>query len=119
MSTDAAATWGNWRPWRNVRLPRRPPGEMYGYPAGLRSLHFCGRRPIPRLPELASNCVRPAAALRDYTLLRVIFSKTVTLTTHTAEVSGINSEEYRLSFTSRRDLTGREFKHLNFVNFSG
>ena len=52
--------WGDFarRLRRNVRL-------MYGYPAGLRSLHFCGRRPIPRLPELASSCARPAAALRD------------------------------------------------------
>ena len=49
------------------------PGEMYGYPPvnppvnppGPRSLHFRGRRPIPRLPELAINCVRPVAALRD------------------------------------------------------
>ena len=52
------------------------PDEMYGYPTvthsystvtrrGPRRLHFRGRRPIPRLPELASNCVRPAAALRD------------------------------------------------------
>ena len=36
-----------------------------GTQPGPRSLHFRGRRPIPRLPELASNCVRPAAALRD------------------------------------------------------
>ena len=42
----------------NVRL-------MYGNLASLRSLNFCGRRPIPRLPELASSCARPAAALRD------------------------------------------------------
>ena len=45
------------------------PGKMYGYPTvtrrGPRGLHFRGRQPIPRLPELASNCVRPAAALRD------------------------------------------------------
>ena len=105
-----------------VKCTRTPEGTDKvpgGYPEGPRSLHFRRRRPIPGLPKLASNCVRPAAALRDYTLLRVIFSKTVTLTTHTAEVSGINSEEYRLSFTSRPDLTGREFKHLNFVNFSG
>ena len=42
---------------------------MYGYPGvtppGPRSLHFRGKRPIPRLPELASSCARPAAALRD------------------------------------------------------
>ena len=51
------------------RKPRRDVREMYGYPTvarrGPRSLHFRGRRPIPRLPELASNCVRPAAALRE------------------------------------------------------
>ena len=45
------------------------PGEMYadpgGYRLGPRSLHFRGRRPIPRLPKLASSCARPAAALRD------------------------------------------------------
>ena len=45
------------------------PGEMYGYPGvtrgGPRSLHFRGSHPMPRLPELASNCVRPAAALRE------------------------------------------------------
>ena len=44
--------------------------EMYGYQTvnrpGPRSLHFRGRRPIPRLPELASNCVRPAAAGRGH-----------------------------------------------------
>ena len=36
-------------------------------PAGPRGLHFRGRRPIPRLPDLASSCARPlgAAALRD------------------------------------------------------
>ena len=34
-------------------------------PEGSRSLHFRGMRPIPRLPELASSCARPAAALRD------------------------------------------------------
>ena len=46
------------------------PGEMYSYPPvirpGPRSLHFRGSRPIPRLPELASSCVRPAAALREF-----------------------------------------------------
>ena len=46
------------------------PGEMYSYPPVIRpgpcSLHFRGRRPIPRLPELASSSARPqAAALRD------------------------------------------------------
>ena len=36
-------------------------------PEGPRSLHFRGMRPIPRLRELASSCVRPqTAALRDY-----------------------------------------------------
>ena len=49
----------NQRPGRNVRLP-------HGYPPGPRSLHFRGRRPIPRLPKLASSSARPAAALRDY-----------------------------------------------------
>ena len=42
---------------------------MYGCPTvtrrGPRSLHFRGRRPIPRLPELASSSARPAAAIRD------------------------------------------------------
>ena len=53
----------------------RGPGEMYAdpggyppYPEGPRSLHFRRRRPIPGLPKLASNCVRPAAALRDLKL---------------------------------------------------
>ena len=54
----AAARWENRRPRRNVR-------SLYGYPGGPRGLHFRGRWPIPRLPELASNCVRPAAALCD------------------------------------------------------
>ena len=41
----------------------RVPG---GYPQGPRSLHFRGKRPILRLPELASSCAPPqAAALRD------------------------------------------------------
>ena len=39
-------------------------------PMGPRSLHFRGRRPIPRLPKLASSCARPAAALRDLLELR-------------------------------------------------
>ena len=53
---------------------------MYAYPGGYpegtdrvpggpRSLHFRRRRPIPRLPELASNSARPAAALRDVEVL--------------------------------------------------
>ena len=47
------------RPPRNVR-------EMYAdftvTPEGPRSLHFRGKRPIPRLPELASSCARPSSA---------------------------------------------------------
>ena len=35
-------------------------------PQGPRSLHFRGKRPIPRLQKLASSCARPAAALRDH-----------------------------------------------------
>ena len=50
------------RPRRNVQGTRRLP---IGYPQGPRSLHFRGKRPIPRLPELASSSARPAAALRD------------------------------------------------------
>ena len=50
------------------------PGETYadptGYrevtPQGPRSLHFRGKRPILRLPKLASICARPAAAFRDH-----------------------------------------------------
>ena len=54
------------------------PGEMYrvpggypggyptGYPQGPRSLHFRGKRPIPRLQKSASSSARPAAALRDH-----------------------------------------------------
>ena len=45
---------------------------MYAKPTGSRqgprSLHFRGRRPIPRLPKLASSSARPAAALRDVVL---------------------------------------------------
>ena len=40
-------------------------GVCTGFVRGPRSLHFRGRRPIPRLRELASSCARPAAALRD------------------------------------------------------
>ena len=39
---------------------------MYGVCTGPRSLRFRGRRPIPRLRELASSSARPAAALRDF-----------------------------------------------------
>ena len=37
-----------------------------GYPQGPRSLHFRGKRPIPRLQKSASSSARPAAALRDH-----------------------------------------------------
>ena len=49
-----------------------PGGYPGGYPQGPRSLHFRGKRPIPRLPELASSCARPAAALRDHAVSRAV-----------------------------------------------
>ena len=50
------------RPRRNVRGPDRVPG---GSRQGPRSLHFRGKRPIPRLPELAHAAplgLRPLSA---------------------------------------------------------
>ena len=55
-------------------FPNEAPAKCTGYPEvtpevtpqGPRSLHFRGKRPIPRLPELASSSARPAAALRDH-----------------------------------------------------
>ena len=53
------------RPRRNVRGPHSHPTGYpqlpTGYPQGPRSLHFRGKRPIPRLPELASSSARPLA----------------------------------------------------------
>ena len=46
-------------------------GYCTGFVRGPRSLHFRGRRPIPRLRELASSSARPAAALRDQAFLRL------------------------------------------------
>ena len=34
-------------------------------------MHFRGKRPIPRLPKLASSCARPAAALRDLLVVEI------------------------------------------------
>ena len=56
-------------------FPQLDPGEVHRAPGGCpqatpqspRSLHFRGKRPIPRLQKLASSCARPlAAALRDH-----------------------------------------------------
>ena len=47
-------------------IPRLPHAYPTLTPRGPRSLHFRGRRPLPRLPELASSSARPAAALRDH-----------------------------------------------------
>ena len=37
-----------------------------GSPEGPRSLHFRGKRPIPRLPTLASSCARPLSAAAQH-----------------------------------------------------
>ena len=55
----AATMWENRRPRRNVRL-------MYGLCTGFSGVCIWAEGDLYRPPELASNCVRPAAALRDF-----------------------------------------------------
>ena len=58
-----------------VDTPVTPPGTPLVTPPGPRGLHFSGRRPISCLQELVSNCVLPAAALRENTPIRkIVFS---------------------------------------------